>query len=173
MSRNSVCLACALFAALASGCGKNKFERELEIESAAVGLSREVEAGDYQLIDSDELKKLIDDKKDMLLIDAMPHAESYTKQHIAGAKNFLFDKAAGDTKAWDAKGCGGKTQEDYEKLLGDDKEKLIVVYCGFVKCARSHNAAAWARQLGFTNVKRYSGGIYAWKGKGFETKSGG
>ena len=43
-------------------------------------------------------------------------------------------------------------------------ECLIVVYCGFVKCARSHNAAVFAQDLGYTNVKRYAGGIYAWRG---------
>ena len=61
---------------------------------------------------------------------------------------------------------GGKSLEDYEKLLGEDKDRLIVAYCGFVKCARSHNAAAFARELGYTDVKRFPGGIYAWKGAG-------
>ena len=38
----------------------------------------------------------------------------------------------------------GKTKEDFIKVLGDDKDKSIVIYCGFVKCTRSHNGAAWA-----------------------------
>jgi 3-mercaptopyruvate sulfurtransferase SseA len=65
----------------------------------------------------------------------------------------------------------GRTQVQYETLLGDDKDALIVVYCGFVKCARSHNAAIFAQQLGYTNVKRYAGGIYAWKGSGLPVES--
>jgi thiosulfate/3-mercaptopyruvate sulfurtransferase len=44
------------------------------------------------------------------------------------------------------------------------KDKTIVIYCGFVKCTRSHNGAAWAVKLGYTNVYRYPGGIFAWKG---------
>jgi rhodanese-related sulfurtransferase len=39
-----------------------------------------------------------------------------------------------------------------------------VIYCGFVKCTRSHNGAAWAVRNGYTNVYRYPGGIFAWKG---------
>ena len=48
---------------------------------------------------------------------------------------------------------------------------MIIVYCSFVKCTRSHNGAVWAVKLGYTDVYRYSGGIYAWKGAGFETDS--
>jgi len=48
------------------------------------------------------------------------------------------------------------------KLLGDDKGRLLVFYCGFTKCGRSHNGAWWAKQLGYTNVYRYPGGIKAW-----------
>ena len=92
----------------------------------------------------------------------MPAADSYDKGHIAGAVNFAFPKEAVDT--WKDDSMDGLSQEDYEKLLGDDKDRLIVTYCGFVKCARSHNAAVFARELGYTNVKRYAGGIYAWRG---------
>ena len=42
-----------------------------------------------------------------------------------------------------------------------------MVYCGFVKCTRSHNGAAWAVKLGYKNVYRYSGGIFAWRGAGY------
>jgi rhodanese-related sulfurtransferase len=38
-----------------------------------------------------------------------------------------------------------------------------------VKCTRSHNGAVWAKKLGYKNVYRFSGGIFAWKGAGFET----
>jgi rhodanese-related sulfurtransferase len=64
---------------------------------------------------------------------------------------------------WDSKETAGKTKADFEKLLGPNKEKTIVVYCGFVKCTRSHNGAVWAKKLGYKNVYRYPGGIKAWK----------
>ena len=50
---------------------------------------------------------------------------------------------------------------------GRIKTKMIVVYCGFVKCTRSHNGASWAVKLGYNNVYRYPGGIFAWKGAGY------
>jgi rhodanese-related sulfurtransferase len=70
-------------------------------------------------------------------------------------------------KEWDAKETGGKTQADFETLLGPDKDKPIIVYCGFVKCTRSHNGAVWAKKLGYKNVYRFPGGIFGWKGAGF------
>ena len=162
-----------LLAVTSLGCGKNKFQQEVETESASVKLARETVDGDYSLITTHELKKLLDDKTDMLLIDAMPLESSYQKQHIAGAKNFLFAKEANETESWRPDDSAGNSQADFEQLLGEDKDRLIIAYCGFVKCARSHNAAAWAVKLGYTNVKRYAGGIYAWKGAGFATESGG
>jgi rhodanese-related sulfurtransferase len=78
------------------------------------------------------------------------------------AKQFHFPIP--DMVEWDSKETDGKSQEEYLKLLGPDKEKKIIVYCGFVKCTRSHNGALWAKKLGYKNVYRYPGGIYAWKG---------
>jgi rhodanese-related sulfurtransferase len=48
--------------------------------------------------------------------------------------------------------------------LGGDKEKMIVFYCSFVKCTRSHNGAAWAKKLGYTMSYRNPGRYFAWKG---------
>jgi len=48
------------------------------------------------------------------------------------------------------------------KILGPDKDRLVVFYCGFVKCTRSHNAATWSVKLGYRNVFRHPGGIKAW-----------
>jgi rhodanese-related sulfurtransferase len=111
------------------------------------------------------VKKLVDGKEPMLIVDAMPAADSYDKGHVPGAVNFEFPKEVIAT--WDEKTMPGRSQSDYEQLLGEDKDRLIVVYCGFVKCARSHNAAVFAMELGYTNVKRHPGGIYAWRGAGY------
>jgi rhodanese-related sulfurtransferase len=46
-----------------------------------------------------------------------------------------------------------------------DKNKTIVVYCGFVGCKRSHEGAKYLVANGFKNVYRYAGGIIAWKDK--------
>jgi len=48
---------------------------------------------------------------------------------------------------------------------------MIIMYCGFVKCTRSHNGAMWAKKMGYKRVYRFSGGIYAWKGAKYATES--
>lgn len=147
----------------------NLFQKEVETETVAVKLVKDVVKGGYDLITTTELKALIDAKKDMVVVDTMPYEASFKANHVPGAKQCLFPIP--DMTAWDTKETEGKTQKDFEKILGPDKNKLIVVYCGFVKCTRSHNGAVWARKLGYKNVKRYAGGIYAWKGAGYPTDS--
>jgi thiosulfate/3-mercaptopyruvate sulfurtransferase len=141
---------------------ENKFEKEVVKESGAVKLVREVQRGGYDVVTTKELKQWIDSGKDMLIIDTMPYDASYKKGHVPSAKQFLFPIP--DMQTWDTKETDGKSKEDFEALLSSDKNKTIVVYCGFVKCTRSHNGAAWAVKLGYKNVYRYSGGIFAWKG---------
>jgi thiosulfate/3-mercaptopyruvate sulfurtransferase len=148
------CPAMALF--------ENKFEKEVEKEAGAVKLVREVQRGGYGLVTTEELKNWIDGVKDMVIVDTMPYEASYKKMHLPGAVQFLFPIP--DMNQWDTKETDGKSQDDFVQLLGSDKEKTIVIYCGFVKCTRSHNGAAWAVKLGYKNVFRYSGGIFAWKG---------
>ncbi|MBT8350051.1 MAG: rhodanese-like domain-containing protein [Deltaproteobacteria bacterium] len=140
----------------------NKFEKEVEKEAGAVKLVREIQRGGYDVVTTEELKKWIDSGKDMVIVDTMPYEGSYKKNHVPGAVQFLFPIP--DMNQWNINETDGKSQDDFIKLLGSDKDKPIVVYCGFVKCTRSHNGAAWAVKLGYKNVYRYSGGIFAWKG---------
>ncbi|MFW5488715.1 MAG: rhodanese-like domain-containing protein [Desulfovibrio sp.] len=163
MKKVLLAVLCLAVLGLSTGCD-DKFKAEVEKENSAVKLLREVERGGYGIVKTDELKKMIDSGKDILIIDTMPYEASYKKSHVPGAKQFLFPIP--DMKEWDVKETDGKTQEDYIALLGPDKDKTIVIYCGFVKCTRSHNGAVWAKKLGYKNVYRYPGGIYAWKGAG-------
>ena len=140
----------------------NKFEKEVEKEAGAVKLVREVQQGGYDVVTTKELKKWIDSGKDMVIVDTMPFEDSYKKNHVPGAVQFRFPIS--EMKQWDTKETEGKTQEDFIKLLGSDKSKIVVIYCGFVKCTRSHNGAAWAVKLGYKKVCRHPGGIFAWKG---------
>ena len=147
---------------------KNKFEKEVEKEQGAVKLVREVQRGGYDVITAKELKDMIDSGKDVLIIDTMPYDASYKKAHIPGAEQFLFPIP--EMKEWNTKETGGKTVDDFKALLGPDMSKTIVIYCGFVKCTRSHNGAMWAKKLGYKNVFRFSGGVFAWKGAKYPTK---
>ncbi len=149
--------------------GTDKFKAEVEKEQEAVKLLREVQQGGYGIVTTDELKGMIDAKKDILIIDTMPYEDSYKKNHLPGAKQFLFPIAP--MQEWDMQETAGKTEADFKALLGPDKNRMIVIYCGFVKCTRSHNGAAWAKKLGYTHVFRYPGGIFAWKGAGYPIDS--
>ena len=147
----------------------NKFEKEVKKEQGAVKLVREVQRGGYEVVTTEELKNWIDAGKDMVIIDTMPFEASYKKVHVLGAKQFLFPIP--EMVVWDSKETNGKSKEDFMALLGPDKNKTVVIYCGFVKCTRSHNGAAWANKLGYMNVYRYPGGIFAWKGAKYPIES--
>ncbi|QJB56229.1 rhodanese-like domain-containing protein [Pseudodesulfovibrio sp. zrk46] len=162
-------LACSI---LLAGClgGEDKFAREVVKEQEAVKLAKEVVRGGYELITVAELKDLQDKNTDMVIVDTMPYDASYVKGHVPGAKQFLFPIKL--MTSWDTNETADKTQAEYAALLGPDKDKLIVVYCGFVKCGRSDNGAYWATKMGYTNVKRLPGGIYAWRGASYPVAEG-
>jgi thiosulfate/3-mercaptopyruvate sulfurtransferase len=128
---------------------------ELDTEKIAVTFAAEVARGDYKIVATQELKKWIDEKKPMLIVDTMPFEASYKKQHVPGAVQMEFPIPEMTT-------IDNKTKADLQKLLGPDKDRLIVFYCGFTKCTRSHNGAMWAKKLGYKNIYRYPGGIKGW-----------
>jgi len=107
-------------------------------------------------------KALIAAKEDMVLIDAHP-PEEFVLAYIEAATNFGFQSNRNGKWEEDAL---GKTQDAYRKALGPDLNKKIVIYCGFVKCGRSHNG-----QLGYTNLYRVPGGISAWMDAGYPYKT--
>ncbi|MFZ5425836.1 MAG: rhodanese-like domain-containing protein [Thermodesulfobacteriota bacterium] len=151
-----------LAAGAAGAFAKDMFEEEVDKDALSVKLARETVQGGYELVTAAELKKMMDEKKPMLVIDTMPFEGSFKKAHVPGAVSFEFPIEP--MEAWDEAKTGGKAEKDFEKLLGPDKNRLLVFYCGFVKCTRSHNGALWARKLGYSNIVRFPGGIYAWQG---------
>ncbi len=148
----------------------NKFEKEVKKEAGAVKLVREVQEGGYDVVTTEQLKQWIDSGKDMVVVDTMPYKASYVKGHIPGALQFLFPIPK--MEEWDLTKTGNKSQEDFAALLGPDKDRPIAIYCGFVKCTRSHNGAMWAKKLGYTRVFRYPGGVFAWKGADYPLEKG-
>jgi len=92
------------------------------------------------------LKKMIDKKADMIIVDARPKARKYDKGHVPTAISIplrKFDKMA--------------------HMLGTDKAKPLFFYCGGMKCPLSPKSAAKAVKLGFTNVMLFQAGYPAWK----------
>ncbi len=143
-------------------------QMETDVEMVALKVANETVQGGYKLIKIADLKKMLDAKEDFVLIDAHPKWE-YEMGYIDGATNFGFQSNMVGEWAKDV-ADGAPTQDDYRKVLGPDLNKKIVIYCGFTKCGRSHNASVWAKKLGYTNVYRAPGGITVWKDMGFSYK---
>ncbi|KUE80085.1 rhodanese-like domain-containing protein [Aeromonas schubertii] len=173
MKTRSLSLLASLVAAslMLGGCGDNQFEQEVKLEQSAVQLANETAQGHYRLMTVAELKGRMDKGEEMVILDTMPLEASYKKGHIPGAKNFVFVKEAKGSPVWSDIVEGEGSEAQLLALLGEDKERPLVIYCGFVQCGRSHNAAAWAVQQGYRQVYRVPGGIFAWKGAGYPLAS--
>lgn len=99
-------------------------------------------AGSFPDISIEELEKAIQDKK-VVLIDVNGN-KSYKKAHIPSAINF----------ASEAKNLASK--------LPEDKNTLIVAYCGGPQCGAYQKGAQAAKKLGYTNIKHLKAGISGW-----------
>ncbi len=103
---------------------------------------------EFTLITTDQLKGMIEGKKDFLLIDARTK-EEYQEAHIAGALNIPE-----------------KSFEESSSLLPADKTRMIVFYCNGLKCGKSKKAATKAEALGYKNIIIYGDGFPVWEEKG-------
>ncbi len=92
------------------------------------------------------LKKQMDEKAPMLIIDSRPKARMYDKGHIPGAVSIpdsSFDAMASKLPA--------------------DKATPLYFYCGGLSCKLSSNSAEKAVKLGYSNVKVVPDGYPAWE----------
>jgi rhodanese-related sulfurtransferase len=168
MNKKRMLLMVAIFACISMAgvtiyAGEDDFgvkKGNVRAEYIAIKITGETIRGGYKLLDGATLKKWIEEKRDMLTVDTMPYGDSYKKQHVPGAVQFEFPKE-------EMQEFPAKMSEDYQNLLGSDKSRTIVVYCGYVTCARSHNAAMLAVKLGYKNVYRFAGGILGWREAGY------
>lgn len=88
-------------------------------------------------------------KKGVMLIDSRPAARQYDPGHIPGAISIPDSK--------------------FDKMLDSlpqDKNTLLLFYCGGVECMLSHNSAFKAEKLGYTNIRVYADGSPDWAAKG-------
>ena len=190
-----------------------KITNEVTAEKFCYNFVDEVATGGYGLVDTEQLKAIVDAKEDVVIVDTMP--EGWWKQHhVPGAINAVagdwgqgvpkksfeeFDeaeqkallekvkKAVGTksvtkyknkktkkviTKA-KYKKLSKKNKKNYKKVTVKqvNKDKTVIVYCGFVGCARSHQAGMFLVKEGFKNVYRYAGGISAWVDAGYDVEA--
>lgn len=110
-------------------------------------------AGEYPDISISELEAAIE-KGEVILLD-VNGSSSYANGHIPGAIDFRAK------------------QDDLASVLGDDKDKLVVAYCGGPSCAAYKAGAKAAEKAGFTKIKHLSAGISGWLQAGKPTEKSG
>jgi thiosulfate/3-mercaptopyruvate sulfurtransferase len=154
----------SLFTLVLSGCasthGTSPKGLETPIEKAAIKFASDVKEGGYKVVTTEELKKWIDEKKNITILSSLPADEDKAFGTLPGALNAAMPKTEKDF-----------TPENKERLLkvaGDDKERTLVIYCGFVACRRSHIGAKLLVDNGFKNVYRYPAGITGWGEAGYQ-----
>jgi len=132
---------------------------EIPIEKAAVKFSADIKDGGYSIISTDELKKWLDEGKKLTIISTLPAEEDKDFGLLPSAVNGAMPKSEKELVQAD--------KDNLLKAAGVDKEKTVVVYCGFVACRRSHIGAKILVENGFRNVYRYPAGITGWSESGF------
>ncbi|MDD2925452.1 rhodanese-like domain-containing protein [Rhodoferax sp.] len=112
----------------------------------AAGFPDWIKGGNLHAVSVAYLKKLMDEKKPITIIDARPKARKYDVGHIPGAINLpdsQFEKMAAE-------------------LLPADKSAELYFYCDGLACKLSNDSAMKATKLGYTNVKVVPEGYPAW-----------
>ena len=101
---------------------------------------------EIKTIDREELKAKLDRGENFKLIMAM-HEWGFRAAHIPGSVHYATVEAA---------------DQDLER---DDE---IVVYCTDPDCVASQVAYKWLVEAGYSNVRRYAGGLSDWAAAGYE-----
>lgn len=83
--------------------------------------------------------------ENVMIIDARPKRAKYDKGHIPMAVSIPDSQFAKMTDQ-----------------LPEDKNALLIFYCGGLKCKLSHKSARKAEALGYKNVKVFAKGFPAW-----------
>lgn len=132
---------------------------ELPIERAAVKLHVDVQDGGYRIVSTETLKKLLDEGMKPTILSTLPLESDRALGTLPGALNAPMANAEKEITT--------DSVSNLLKVAGNEKNRPIVVYCGFVGCRRSHHAAKYLTEWGYKNVYRYPGGITAWKEAGY------
>lgn len=118
-----------------------------QVRVYAEGFPDWVRQGNLHAVSIAHLKKLMDEKTPMTLVDARPKDRKYDKGHIPGAISLpdsQFDKLAAER-------------------LPADKAAALYFYCDGLACKLSNDSAEKAIKLGYTNVKVVPDGYPGWE----------
>ena len=94
-------------------------------------------------IDSGELLKIMTGKQPYYLYDARP-VKRFGKAHVPSARP------------------AHPKDENFLSLLPEDKDALLVFYCGGPNCPYTGIAVDMAQKAGYTNLKGYQAGLPGW-----------
>ena len=133
-------------------CYTGFYMKKLSVFAAAFILAAGAYAAEFPSITITDLKEAIAAKK-VILLDANG-SESWQKGHIPGAIDYSANKAS------------------LASVLPQDKDELVVAYCGNPQCVAYRAAAEAAKKLGYKNVKHLTAGIMGWKDAGEKTEPG-
>ena len=95
-------------------------------------------------INSEELLKIMTGKLPYHLYDARP-VKRFGKAHIPGARP------------------AHPKDDNFLSLLPEDRDALLIFYCGGPTCPYTGIAVDMARKAGYTNLKGYQTGLPGWK----------
>lgn len=113
----------------------------------AEGFPGWIAGGNLHAVSVAHIKKLIDEKAPITLVDSRPKERKYDLGHIPGAISLpdsQFDKLAAER-------------------LPKDKAAALYFYCEGLSCRLSNDSALKAIKLGYTNVKVVPEGYPAWE----------
>lgn len=83
--------------------------------------------------------------EDVMIIDSRPFKPKYVKGHIPMATSIPYSQ-----------------MDKMLDQLPENKDSLLIFYCGGLKCKLSHKAAYKAESLGYKNVKVFAEGYPGW-----------
>jgi len=108
----------------------------------------------YGLIDTGNLKKMLDTHAEMTVVDAR-NPEEFQEVHVRGAISV-------PVKQW----------EKFASRLPANKSARIIFYCNGIKCGKSKKAAKKAIKEGYDNIYVYADGMPVWEEKGMPIYAG-
>lgn len=117
----------------------------LELTPAETEAQAKLQAQGIAFVSAGQLSALVRAGRPPIIVDVLP-PESYLASHVQGAINIPV----------------GEIKTLAPKVL-PDRTAPVVVYCGSFKCGASVKAALALKELGYTNVLDFKGGLAGWK----------
>ena len=110
--------------------------------NAFAGTTNCADENHYPLVTKDQLKSYVQTKQAFVVDVNGP--DKFKEAHVPGAVNF------------------DSHQKDFAQVLPQDRNTLIVAYCGGPQCGAWKKAAEQACNMGYTNIKHFKEGLQGW-----------